>query len=270
MPKVSIIIPCYNQGQFLDEAVNSVVNQTFTDYEIIVINDGSTDELSIEVLKSYKKHKTKVYHTDNQGLAAARNYGISLATGEYILPLDADDKIGSTYLEKAIPILDANPEIGIVYCKARLFGIKNRRCDLPPFDADRILLQNLIFCTAFFRRSDWAKCNGYNPNMKGGWEDWDFWLSLLELNKKVYQLPEFLFYYRLKKDSMATAIKYQKSKELHAQLFHNHKELFSKNIAVIFDGYYNLVEKNNSLPRKILESILAPSMVFSLIRRICS
>ena len=106
MPRVSIIMPCYNQGQYVAEAVDSVLGQTFHDFEIIIINDGSTDQETISTLESFDRPKCLILHTTNQGLAAARNNGIREARGEYILPLDADDRIAPTYLEKAVRVLD--------------------------------------------------------------------------------------------------------------------------------------------------------------------
>jgi glycosyltransferase involved in cell wall biosynthesis len=99
-PKVSVIIPCFNQGEYVDQAVDSVLKQSFQDFEIVIVNDGSTDPFTISHLQNYSRQKTTVVHTDNQGLAAARNNGIRQAKSEYILPLDADDKIGATFLEK--------------------------------------------------------------------------------------------------------------------------------------------------------------------------
>ena len=110
MPKVSVIIPCYNHGEYLDEAVESVLTQTYQNFEIIIVDDGSTDQSTIDLLKVYRKPKTRVIRTDNQGLASARNNGIKEAKGEYILPLDADDKIGKEYLKKAVKILDENED----------------------------------------------------------------------------------------------------------------------------------------------------------------
>ena len=92
MMKVSVIIPCYNQGQYIEEAVKSVLAQTYQNFEIIIVNDGSTDEFTNKLLSDYDKQKTKVLHTDNQGLASARNNGIKVAKGKYILPLDADER----------------------------------------------------------------------------------------------------------------------------------------------------------------------------------
>ena len=122
MPKVSVVIPCFNHGRYLEEAVSSVLEQTFGDYEIIVVNDGSTDPFTVDLLKNYHPQKTRTLHTENQGLPTARNTGIAAATGDYILPLDADDKIGSEYLEQAVRVMDEQPNIGIVYCEAAYFG----------------------------------------------------------------------------------------------------------------------------------------------------
>ena len=153
MPTVSVIIPCYNQGQFLDEAVDSVLVQSFADFEIIIVNDGSTDDLTNRLLKTYAKEKTRVIATANMGLAAARNNGIAVACGKYILPLDADDRIGTSYLEKAVAILDADSEVGIVYSKARLFGAVETDWLLPDYSLERMLVDNLIFCSAFFEET---------------------------------------------------------------------------------------------------------------------
>ena len=139
MPKVSVIIPCFNQGAYLQEAVDSVLAQTFQDFEILVVDDGSTDEETVKILKEYDRPKTRVIRTENQGLSAARNTGIHEAQGIYILPLDADDKIGKGYLEDAVRILDQHPEIGIVYCEAAYFGVKGGRWDLPEYSLDKIL-----------------------------------------------------------------------------------------------------------------------------------
>jgi len=227
--KVSIIIPCYNQGIYLDEAVDSVLSQTFQDFEIIIVNDGSTDEFTNKLLNNYVRPKTKVIHTTNQGLAMARNNGIAASCGEYILPLDADDKIGTTYLEEAVKILDADTSLGIVYCEAEFFGEKNGKWELAPFNLPDFLNENQIFCSAFFRRKDYHKTLGYDKNMFWGLEDWDFWLTLLQLDVKVYRISQILFYYRIKNQSMISAIQpgSNKKKKLNSYLFHKHIELYS-------------------------------------------
>jgi glycosyltransferase involved in cell wall biosynthesis len=227
--KVSVIIPCYNQGIYLDECINSVLSQTFQDFEIIIVNDGSTDEYTNELLKNYNKPKTKVIETHNQGLAMARNNGIAVSQGKYILPLDADDKIGNTYLEQAVKVLDSDNAIGIVYCEAEFFGEKKGKWELTPFNLPEFLNENQIFCSAFFRKDHYNKTKGYDKNMFWGLEDWDFWLTLIQLNVKVYRIPEILFYYRIKNQSMISAIQpgSDKKKRLNSYLFHKHIELYN-------------------------------------------
>jgi glycosyltransferase involved in cell wall biosynthesis len=226
MPKVSVIIPCYNQGAYLEEAVDSVLAQTFQDFEILVVDDGSTDEDTVNVLKGYTRPKTRVIRTENQGLSAARNNGIREAKGAYILPFDADDKIGPGYLDDAVRILDRHPEIGIVYCEAAYFGVRGGRWDLPEYSLDKILNHNVIFCTALFRKADWEAVGGYNVNMVYGWEDWDFWLSLIHRGLKVYRIPKVHFYYRLREASMVHTMDEEQGffMRLHACL--NHRDLF--------------------------------------------
>lgn len=242
MPKVSVIIPCYNQGQYLDEAVDSVLNQTFQDFEIIIVNDGSTDEFTQNLLKEYNRPKTKVIHTSNQGLPSARNNGIREAQGEYILPLDADDKIGETYLEKAVKILDEDQDIGIVYCEAEFFGSKIGKWDLPKYHFPEFLQFNVIFCSAFFRRDDWVRVNGYKPVMKYGLEDYEFWISIIELNRKVFQIPEILFYYRKKESSMVDSMTKEQVVYSFVQIYRHHTKLYSDNITMFFERHYDLAQ----------------------------
>ena len=237
MPKVSIVIPCYNQGKYLDEAVESVLDQTYQDFEIIVVNDGSTEDFTKKLLENYKKPKTRVIHTDNQGLASARNRGIEEAKGEYILPLDSDDKIGKEYLEEAVKILDEYPDIGIVYCEAIYFGSKNGILVLPKYSLETLLIGNIIFASAFYRKEHWEKVGGYNINMVYGWEDWDFWLSLIEIGLKVYRIPKILFYYRITETSMRNKMTENEQFFMRLHAYINHKELY-RNIAEI-----NIVHK---------------------------
>ena len=142
MPTVSVIMPCYNLGQYLDEAVDSVLSQTYQDFEIIIINDGSTDDLTNELLKGYNRPKTSVYHTENQGLPATRNYGIEKATGKYICCLDADDKYHPEFLEKTVRVLDEDEgeDCGIVTTNFELFENSTDRIeviDYNPYVLDR-------------------------------------------------------------------------------------------------------------------------------------
>jgi len=262
---ISIVVPCYNQGQFLDEAIDSVLSQTYKNIEIIVVNDGSTDSFTNDLLTNYSRPNTKVITTENQGLAKARNTAIDAANGEFVLPLDADDKIAPTYCEKAIDIISKNENIGIVHSKTEYFGERSGLRYDPPFSLEAILRKNVILCSSIFRRADWEKVGGYNANMKYGGEDWDFWLSILELGKEVYKISEVMFYYRIRGKSMARSIDEGKFRELRKQIYLNHLQLYLDNfpdpITLYWDfdnyrvKYYRLV---NSKGYQITKSVLSP------------
>lgn len=228
MPKVSIIIPCYNQGKYVAEAINSALRQTFKDIEIVCVNDGSTDN-SVEIIKSFEnKYKNFIFlnNEENRGVIYSRNFAIKNCNGTYILPLDADDIIEPTYVEKAVKILDNNPNIGIVYCKAKIFGNYDKYWNLKPFNKSDILYENCIFCSAIFRKSDFIKIGGYNNNMKYGCEDYDLWLSFIEQRLEVFQINEILFSYRQYDETSRTTISLKNKKEIWNNLIKNHINLY--------------------------------------------
>ncbi|HBA87487.1 MAG TPA: glycosyltransferase family 2 protein [Geobacter sp.] len=225
-PKVSVVIPCYNHGVFLDEAVASVLRQSCTDLEIVVVNDGSTDPFTVDLLKSYDRPKTRVVHTQNAGLASARNTGIRNALGSYILPLDADDRIAESYLERAAAILDERPEAGVVYCDQELFGERQGLWDAPPYDRTAILFDNLVFATALYRKSDWERVGGYSSRFVYGWEDWDFWMSMTELGKQFVKLPEPLHFYRIRSSSMNRSMRFRHKMAMMLLLVARHRALY--------------------------------------------
>ncbi len=269
---VSIIIPCYNQGIYLDDSVNSALAQTHQNIEIIIINDGSTDSYTNELLKNYHKPKTKVITTKNNGLAEARNVGIRNASGIYILPLDADDKIAPEYCEKAVRVIESDPKVGIVHGETQNFGADTNIRKDPPYSLEAMLRRNIILCSSLYRREDWEKVGGYNKNMKYGGEDWDFWLSLIELGRKVYKIPEIMFYYRIRPGSMARSIDEQKFRALRKQVYLNHLNLYLKNfpdpISLYWEKYY--VESANnkiihSFEYKFVKRVMSP--LRKLIRR---
>ncbi len=246
IPLVSVIIPCYNQGQYLHEAVTSVLSQTYQNLEIIIVNDGSTEVETIEIFNNYQPPKTKLIHTTNQGVCRARNTAIAASRGKYILPLDADDKIAPTYLEKAVPVLEKNAYIGIVYCETQLFGEKqgtSTSSTLPDIFIGKdklpeILIYNRIHNSALYRKSDWDKVSGYNTNMIYGLEDYDFWLSILETGKKSYLIPEYLYFWRRAKKSRSTQA-HDHLALCYTQLFHNHSQLYFDNIGFVFQYIFD-------------------------------
>ena len=231
--KVSVIMPCYNQGKFIKEALESVFEQTYKNIEIVIFNDGSNDNSS-DVIEDFIKDRENIIfinESENRGVVNARNTAIERCSGEYILPLDADDKIEKTYIEKAVNVLREDKGIGIVYCDCELFGSKTEKWDLPNYDALKILYNNMIFTTAMYRKSDFEKAGGYKDYMQGGYEDYDLWLSFIELGLGVYKIPEVLFYYRQYEiDKTSRAIEANKKEyKLRKELIKHHESLFLDN-----------------------------------------
>lgn len=235
-PKVSVIIPCFNQGNYIADAIESVLAQTFQDFEIIVVDDGSTDATTSDILRKLSLPKTKVFHSKNHGVSAARNLGICNSRGTYIFPLDADDKIAPAYLEKAVAILENSPQTGIVYCEAEFFGTKTGKWHLPPYRFPDVLLFPRIFSSALFRRKDWEAVGGYSTEMIYGWEDFDFWLSLIERNCGVHQIPEVLFFYRQSGAGMTKSMTREKLIYSYEKLFARHEKLYRENIGFLFSA----------------------------------
>ena len=249
MPKVSVIIPCYNQGKYINETVNSVLNQTFTDFEIIIVNDGSTDKYTNSLLQNHNKPKTKVLFTKNKGVSSARNTAINASTGEYILPLDGDDKLHPNFLELTIKCFQEKPNLKLVYTEVSFFGEKEGKWNLKAFDFKQILLNNQIVCTALYRRNDFNKTKGYDTSMKEGHEDWDFWLSFLKdtENKQIYRIPEILFYYRVLSSSRDRSITKTKRDKLAYQIYFKHLESYKKYYTNPLEAFLKIEELDETI-----------------------
>jgi glycosyltransferase involved in cell wall biosynthesis len=199
---VSVVIPCFNHQDFLLEAVESVLSSTYPHIEIIIVDDGSKDnsgEVGRELMNNY--NNVIYIYQDNQGPSIARNRGIQEAQGEYILPLDADDKISEQYIEQALKVIKDDREVKVVYCKAEYFGKKSGLWNLKDFSLKKLATDNMIFCSALYRKADWEDVGGYSPELIGGWEDWEFWISMLENGGLVHRLDTIGFYYRIHNSS---------------------------------------------------------------------
>lgn len=190
-PLVSIIIPCYNYGRYLAEAIESAIAQTYTPTEIIVVNDGSTDN-TIEVASRYP---VRLINQPNQGAAKTFNRGIEFAKGQYLVILSADDKLHPSFLEKTVPILMMENSIAFIYTNAFLFGSMHGLMISKKYDVEALRRANYITGTALTRRDAFNVTGGFDPDLDC-MEDWDLWLSFAEKGLYGRLLPEPLFYYR--------------------------------------------------------------------------
>lgn len=209
---ISVIMPCYNQAQYLPDALQSVLSQTYEHWECMIVDDGSTDETE-QVAREWllRDPRFRYHKLTNSGVSAARNFGISKAKGEFILPLDGDDKIHSEYLERAVAVFNADPQVRLVYCKLEYFGLKSDWV-LPPYNYKDLLIENMIFCTALMRKDDIVAMGGYDEEMTHGFEDWEFYINFLNSDAKVHCIDKVLFYYRLKEHSRDADLSRSKEK----------------------------------------------------------
>lgn len=248
---VSVVIPCYNQSDYLPETLDSLINQSYKNWEGIIVNDGSPDNTEEVALTYLKKDKRlKYFRKANGGLSSARNYGIECALGDFILPLDSDDIIKPEYLEKAVDAFEKDPSLKLVYCLGYCFGVTTGLWDLVYIDYKSLLLRNSIFCSAMYRKRDWAHINGYDEQMLKGFEDWEFFIRLLNDDSKVYQIPVPLFYYRTKSVSMVTATRTKEARmDLEDYIFLKHKDKYIFHFGGVFDAYRELIECRKKIDR---------------------
>lgn len=262
---VSIIIPCFNQAKYVADAINSALSQTYKNIQIVCVNDGSTDN-SGEIIKSFAdKYKNILFfdNKENKGVIYSRNLAIDACKGEYILPLDADDVIESSYVEKAVKILNENSNIGIVYSKAKFFGSKNEDWNLPKYNNDSILYANVIFASALFRKSDFLRAGKYKENMKDGFEDWDLWLSFIELGLKPYRIDEVLFYYRQYAASSRSKEVILNNCNVLSNILKNHIELYTQNEDFVKSAF---MPSNNP---KITKKLVKYKKLFNVLLIVC-
>ena len=230
---VSIIVPCYNQGMYIQETLDSVMRMTYRNWECIIINDGSTDGTESVVMNYLEKDKRFRYICqENQGVCVAKNVAIRNSKGKYILPLDSDDLICDTFVEKGVQHMEHNDECKLVYSDVEFFGAKTG-VQKHNFTSFRSLLHLNCFCNScMYRRADYDRTEGYHLNMRGGWEDWDFWISLLKptVNEKgcVFKLQMVGLYYRIKPDTRNNVG--SAGRQLLQNIWENHPELYKDEI----------------------------------------
>jgi glycosyltransferase involved in cell wall biosynthesis/SAM-dependent methyltransferase len=200
-PRVSVVVTCYNLGQYLSESLSSVRDQTLSEIETVIVDDGSTDPYTASRLGALAQDGWRVLRTENRGLPAARNLGIRSTRAPYICCLDADDILRPAYLEKALAALDANPRAGFVTCFYELFDEASGACCFPRPRLPRMLVRNGAVVSSVFRREAWAETGGYCESLPA-MQDWDLWISILEKGWEAELLPELLFDYRVRPGSM--------------------------------------------------------------------
>lgn len=235
LSNVTVIIPCFNDGAYIMEAISSIVRQTVKAEKVIIVDDGSGLE-TLSILKNINIDNVEIIFQENKGVSNARNRGISLAKTKYILSLDADDYFEATFIEKAVQVLNDNPKIGVVGCYYSVFKnnkkakeiIKTKGGTLKDF-----LVKNYGLGNSMFRKQCWSEVSGYDEKMVNGYEDWEFWISILGRNWGMYILDEVLFNYRKKESSRDSNAVKNFDFELRRYILFKHQQLYIDN----FDFY---------------------------------
>lgn len=250
---ITVIIPCYNDGIYINGALDSVLNQTLLPEKIIIIDDGSNEE-TLEILREIQSPIVQIIYQENTGVCTARNRAIDNATTEYILTLDADDYFERTFIEKAFNVVSSQANVGVVCCYYQGFKIDNSlMAVIKPLGGlvNNFLVQNNGLGNCLFRKACWEKVNGYDVRFDKGYEDWDFWISILKNGWEMHVIPEVLFKYRIKdvsRDQTAVALYDQ---ELKMKLYDKHKEVYQKYAKQV---YALLIYKNSKLKNKIAKT----------------
>ncbi len=241
-PTVTAVIPCYNQGPFLADCLQSLRAQTVQTWRAIVLNDASTDGQTPAICDSFADDRVEVIHLPhNLGRALVRNVGIERCNTEAILNLDADDKLEPDYFARTIPLLLGERDIGVVYTDYRwfgvrdgalyrLFGVRDGRLKSKPFDLKRLYREQYIGGGSLFRRSAWEKTRGYHADFTIGNEDYDFWLSLVEGGFRGAYLAEPLYCYRIHPQSWTATMAGGSDRIVRSReaLLHHHRAGFEQ------------------------------------------
>lgn len=265
-PLISVVIPCYNDAEFIKQSVCSAVNQTYGNIEIILVDDGS-NEITKRVLKKIESKVNKLITQENRGQSAARNKGISLAKGEYILILDSDDYFEPTFAQKAIEEFSSNRNAKIVSCYTNIiYDDKSGKIYKPPGGQLKdFLINNSAIGTSMFKREDWERINGYDESMRSGFEDWEFFIRLLKNGGEASIIKEPLFNYR--KRMVSTTSRANKKKyELLKYMYKKNKGVYVENFDFVSNYLLDQIEREeqeklkniNSLEFKIGFKILKP------------
>lgn len=231
MSSISIIIAAYNQGEYLEDCLESAYNQTMPAHEIIVVNDGSKDNTR-EIAERYMfkefpqiESPVRVINQINKGLPSARNTGIMNATGDYIQFLDSDDMLAENAIERLTKEI-AETNADIIAPSFQEFGKSDRTVILDRFNIDDLKQANRIGYFSLVRRSALLECGGYSPKMKWGFEDWHIWFDLFSRGKSITVLPDILVKYRVKEKSMIHVAN-EHANELFTQIQMDFPKLFN-------------------------------------------
>ena len=241
VPRATVVIPCFNHGRFVGEAVASALAQTDADIRVVVVNDGSTDGTTPRacdaLLETFDPELVRVIHQDNTGLPGARNRGARDADTDYLVFLDADDTIAPDFVSKlAAAIADAAPDsdrVSHAYCQETLTDRAHGTWRVPEWDAELLLITNLHPVTCLVRRHAFEAVGGFDATMTDGYEDWEFWVRLSDHGYRGVRVAEPLFFWRRHSQDTMIHDAVTRHDQLYAQIIDRHRELYDARFEAI-------------------------------------
>lgn len=259
---IEVVITSYNQGSMILEAVQSVCNQTLLPKGIIIVDDGSKDKYSLDVLTSIKNDSklpvpVTIYFQENSGVSAARNTGINMTQSSMVLILDGDDKLEAEYIDNVNKLLYDNPTMVIASSWMRTFGVLDAIICPTGGNIVPFLSHNCCPATHIFRKKFYEQCKGYDETMRSGFEDWDFFLSMLETTPEAHVgiIEKPLINYRTAPAS-ANIKSMDKRLELMRYIIEKHKSSYSNHITnVLLDIETTSNSRLFGLENEIIHSI---------------
>jgi glycosyltransferase involved in cell wall biosynthesis len=243
---VTVIIPCYNDGQYIMKALQSLYDQTLLPEKIIIVDDGS-DATTKKILNAINHPLVQVIYQENKGVSAARNRAIDMSQTDYIVNLDADDYFEPTFLEKAVAVFNQDQEVVAVSSYCRIFRAQTTIEIIEPQGGrlKNFIVMNQSRASAMFTKKSWLTVGGFDEKMKEGYEDWEFWIAILKLGGTIYVIQEVLSHYRIKKVSRDQNALKKHDFELRNYIFLKHKEVYLEHL----DFYIGELLRQNSLLR---------------------
>ncbi len=241
-PKVSIVVPCYNSPATIDRTVKSLLGLNYPEFEIILVDDGSTDGAFVSKLDQWgqKDSRIRVYHKTNSGLPGARNYGALKADGAYLAFCDADDLLQARTVAAAVEALESHPDLAFVSPILRYFGDIRGVWGPQDLYLPTILAENQVHAGLVIRRSVFEDLKGYDESFVFGWEDWDFAIRLAKAGYLGEVLPVEGYIYRVHNSSMVRTTTYERRVMMYKQLWRKHEELLGVSGAFVLDRELNL------------------------------
>ncbi|MEJ7610069.1 MAG: glycosyltransferase family A protein [Ferruginibacter sp.] len=234
---VSIIIPCFNQGEFIRETVGSVKNQTYPHWELIIVNDGSDDKHTLSVLKELAAEGYNITDIPNGGVSAARNFGAGMSQGDFLLFLDSDDMIHREYLSAAMSAFEKDSNLDYVYCDIQEFDGGTGYRSLGALKPDKVLLHAVTHVSGIMKRALWESSKGFNVHFLKGWEDWDFLIRITRMNIRSCKIPAGMLLYRIREYSRDKTASRIHNAALEQQVFREHLdaylELYKEPISIL-------------------------------------